>query len=30
LEADFDSKVPVTIVRGGEVQTLNVKIGQQV
>jgi S1-C subfamily serine protease len=29
LEADFDSKVPVTIVRGGEVQTLNVKIGQQ-
>ena len=30
LEADFDSKVPATIVRGGEVQTLNVKIGQQV
>ena len=29
IHAQFDEKVPVTIVRGGEIQTLNVKIGEQ-
>ncbi|MFL7839608.1 MAG: S1C family serine protease [Candidatus Promineifilaceae bacterium] len=29
MRSEIDAKVPVTIVRGGEVQTLNVKIGQQ-
>jgi S1-C subfamily serine protease len=29
MGANIDTKLPVTIVRGGEIQTLNVKIGQQ-
>lgn len=29
VSADFDAKTPLTIVRGGEIQTLNVKIGEQ-
>lgn len=29
IHAQFDEKVPVTIVRGGEIQTLNVRIGEQ-
>ena len=29
IHAQFDEKIPVTIVRGGEIQTLNVKIGEQ-
>jgi S1-C subfamily serine protease len=27
--ANFEEKTPVTIVRGGEIQTLTVKIGEQ-
>ena len=29
MGAELDTKMPVTIVRGGELQTLNVKIGEQ-
>lgn len=29
IHAQFDEKTPVTIVRGGEIQTLNVGIGEQ-
>ncbi len=28
MQSDIDEKIPVAIVRGGEVQTLNVKIGE--
>jgi S1-C subfamily serine protease len=29
MEAEIEEKLPVTIVRGGEIQTLNIKIGEQ-